>query len=103
MRGGMGIHLASNLSARAAIEAFFRSRRLCFGVTLAVLALTALVTLLTPKQYSSETKFLVQNARESVVVTPEQTSARNIANSVTEEQVNSELEILHSHDVLDPV
>jgi len=83
----MEIHLASTLSARRAIEAFFRNRRLCFGVTLAVLALTALLTLLTPKQYSSETKFLVQNARESVVVTPEQTSPRNIANNITEEQV----------------
>jgi len=103
MRDGVEIHLASTLSARTAIEAFFRNRRLCFGVTLGVLALTALLTLVTPQQYSSETKFLVQNARESVVVTPEQTSPRNIANNVTEEQVNSELEILHSHDVLDPV
>jgi uncharacterized protein involved in exopolysaccharide biosynthesis len=103
MQSGMEIHSASNLSARAAIEAFFRKRRLCFSVALTVLAATALVTFLTPKQYSSEMKFLVQNARESVVVTPEQTSPRNIANNVTEEQVNSELEILHSHDVLDPV
>src|SRR5258708_24216243 len=103
MQGDMEIYSASNLSARGAIEAFFRKRRLCFGVAVTVLAVTAVATLLTPKQYSSEAKFLVQNARESVVVTPEQTSPRNITNNVTEEQVNSELEILHSHDVLDLV
>jgi uncharacterized protein involved in exopolysaccharide biosynthesis len=51
----------------------------------------------------SEMKFLVQNARGNVVVTPEKTNPQNVASDVTETQVNSELEILRSHDVVDPV
>jgi len=65
--------------------------------------LTILVTLFTRKEYLSEMKFLVQNARENVVVTPERTSSTNVVSGVTEAQVNSELEILHSHDVFDQV
>jgi uncharacterized protein involved in exopolysaccharide biosynthesis len=68
-----------------------------------VVLVTFLVTLLTPKQYSSEMQFLVQNARGNVVVTPERTSSSDMVSGVTEEQVNSELVILHSHDVADPV
>ena len=60
---------------------------------------TLLVTLLTPKQYSSEMQFLVQNARGNVVVTPERTSSSDVVSGVTEEQVNSELVILHSHEL----
>jgi uncharacterized protein involved in exopolysaccharide biosynthesis len=103
MQDSLEVYSASNLSLRVAIEAFFRRRRLYFGAALSVLLVTLVVTLLTPKQYLSETKFLVQNARENVVVTAEQTTPRNIANNLTEEQVNSELEILQSHDVLDQV
>jgi uncharacterized protein involved in exopolysaccharide biosynthesis len=88
---------------RIAIEAFFRRGYLFVGIVLAALLMTVLITFLTPKQYSSEMKFLVQNARENVAVTPERTSFSNVVSGVTEEQVNSELEILHSHDVVDPV
>ena len=93
----------SQASARIAIEAFFRQWKL-FGVaSVSVLLLTILVTLLTRKEYLSEMKFLVQNARENVVVTPERTSPTTVVSDVTEAQVNSELEILHSHDVIDPI
>src|ERR1700675_2852517 len=89
--------------ASAAVESFFRRRRLFTWVTLTILAVTLGVTFLTRRQYSSDMKFLVQNSRENVLVTPERTSPTNIISDVTETQVNSELEILHSHDVLDPV
>jgi uncharacterized protein involved in exopolysaccharide biosynthesis len=48
-------------------------------------------------------KFLVLNTRGNVVVTPERTSPTNLISDVTETQVNSEVEVLHSHDVVDPV
>ena len=92
-----------SITARVGIEGFFRQKRLFFWVASPVLIATILVTLLTHKQYSSEMKFLVQNTRGNVVVTPERTSPTNIVSDVTETQVNSELEILHSHDVIDPV
>ncbi len=61
------------------------------------------ITLLTPKQYASEMKFLIQNTRGNVVVTAERTNSANGPNDVTDTQVNSELEILHSHDVVDSI
>jgi uncharacterized protein involved in exopolysaccharide biosynthesis len=91
------------LTARAGVEAFFRRRRLFSWVVLAILLITALVTLLKPREYVSEMKFLIQNNRGNVVITPERTAATNAVGDVTEAQVNSELEILHSHDVIDPV
>jgi uncharacterized protein involved in exopolysaccharide biosynthesis len=89
--------------ARAGIEGFFRRKTLFLLVASPVLMATILITLLTHKQYSSEMKFLVQNTRGNVMVTPERTSPTNIVSDVTEAQVNSELEVLNSHDVLDQV
>jgi len=96
-------NMRANLSLRDATEALFRHQKIFAGASLFILALTTAVTLLTPRQYVSEMKFLVQNSRGNVVVTPERTNPVNVVSEVTEAQVNSELEILRSHDVLDPV
>jgi uncharacterized protein involved in exopolysaccharide biosynthesis len=97
-------HVArGNLTPRAGLEAMFRQRRLFAIVACTVFLLSALATLVRPRQYSSEMKFLVQNNRGNVVITPEKTTATTVVSDVNETQVNSELEILHSHDVLDPV
>src|SRR5579863_11421 len=90
-------------SARLATEGFFRQRHLFWGIVGMVLLATIAATFLMPKRYLSEMKFLVQNGRENVVVTAERTNPPNVVSDVTEEQVNSELEILHSHDVIDPI
>lgn len=92
-----------SLTPRAGLEALFRQRRLFLWVAVAVLLITGLATLAKHRQYSSEMKFLVQNNRGSVVITPEKTTPTTVVSDVSETQVNSELEILHSHDVLDPV
>jgi len=94
---------ASGLTPRVGLEAFFRHKRLFFWVASTTLLLTVLVTLVTRKQYLSEMKFIVQNTRGNVLITPEKTASTSVVNDVTESQVNSEVELLHSHDVLDPV
>jgi succinoglycan biosynthesis transport protein ExoP len=88
---------------RAGVEAFFRRKRLFFWIVLATLAVALLVTFLTPRQYASEMKFLVQNTRGNVPLTPERTNLAATPNDVTDTQVNSELELLHSHDVVDQI
>ena len=93
----------TNLSLRIAIEALFRQKRLFLRVAATIMFLAIVISVVMPKQYVSEMKFLVQNARSNVVVTPEKTNPQNVASDVTETQVNSELEMLRSHDVLDPV
>jgi uncharacterized protein involved in exopolysaccharide biosynthesis len=92
-----------NLTPRAGVEALFRQRHLFVWITFSVLLITGLATFLRHKQYSSQMKFLVQNTRGNVVITAEKTTPTNVASDVSETQVNSELEILHSHDVLDAV
>lgn len=93
----------TNLSLRIAIEALFRQKRVFLRVAATIMFLAIVISVVMPKQYVSEMKFLVQNARSNVVVTPEKTNPQNVASDVTETQVNSELEMLRSHDVLDPV
>jgi uncharacterized protein involved in exopolysaccharide biosynthesis len=90
-------------SPRVGIEAFFRGKRLFFLTVSATLLATVLFTLLTPKQYVSEMKFFVQNTRGNAVVTSERTNSASAPSEVTDTQVNSELEILHSHDVIDTI
>jgi uncharacterized protein involved in exopolysaccharide biosynthesis len=103
VRTGPTLDTRANLSLRIATEVFFRHKRLFLGVFSLVILVTVTVSFLMSKQYTSEMKFLVQNARGNVVVTPERTNPINVVSEVTEAQVNSELEILRSHDVLDPV
>jgi len=93
-------------SIRPFIESTFRYRRLWLMVVLGVVALTLIFTLFTPKQYQSEMNILVQNARGNYQVTPERTTGAVVVNEVTEEQINSEIEILRSRSlaniVVDP-
>ncbi len=91
-----------SLSIRSGVEAFFRQRRLVSVVAALVIVATVALTLIMRRQYVSEMKFLVQNVRQNVVVTPERTNG-NLEREVTETQVNSEIEILRSHDVMDQV
>jgi len=91
------------LSLRSGVEAFFRQKRLFFFVVFAVLFATIAAIVAMHKQYLSEMAFLVQNTRENVVVSADRTTAPNVSADVTEEQVNSQVEILRSHDVVDPV
>jgi uncharacterized protein involved in exopolysaccharide biosynthesis len=91
------------VTPRVGVEAFFRRKRAFFWTVAITLFAAVLVTIFTPRRYASEMKFLVQNTRGNVVVTSERTNSAGAASDVTETQVNSELEILHSHDVVDPI
>jgi uncharacterized protein involved in exopolysaccharide biosynthesis len=82
-----------------AFYAVFRHRRLCAGVFLASLAIVAGYTLLTKRKYRSEMKFIVQSARSNAVLSPEHANT-SVLMTVSEEQLNSELEILQSEDVI---
>src|ERR1700722_3619647 len=93
----------SCLGPRVGIESFFRRKQLFLWTFLTILICTTAITLLTPKQYASEMKFLIQNTRGNVVVSAERTNSASAPGDVTDTQVNSELEILHSHDVVDAI
>jgi uncharacterized protein involved in exopolysaccharide biosynthesis len=93
-------------SIRPLVEAGFRHRRLWLFVVLSVIATTLVATLVAPRQYQSEMNILVQNARGNYQITPQRNTGTVTVNDVTEEQINSEIEILGSRSlaniVVDP-
>src|ERR1035437_5603031 len=65
-----------------------------------IVASVAIGTLQMPKQYESHMKFLVKNERADVVVTADSTTASGYRSELTEEQVNTEIELLNSDSLL---
>src|ERR1041385_8410729 len=94
------------ISLRDGASALFRRRGLVLVTFLTVIAGTILVTLLLPNRYEARMKILVKNQRVDVAITPEATngvSAPTIENDVSENQINSEIELLTSRDLLTQV
>jgi len=91
------------ISLRDGASAIFRRRGLLLVTFLAVIVGTILVTLLLPNRYESRMKILVKNQRVDLAITPEATNGSNtptIENEVSENQINSEIELLTSKDIL---
>lgn len=94
------------ISLRDGASAVFRRRGLVFFTFLVVLTGTILVTLLLPNRYDSRMKILVKNQRVDVAITPQATNSLNaptVDNDVSENQINSEIELLTSKDLLTQV
>ena len=90
-------------SIRPFVESAFRYRRLWLMVVVSVIVMTLAFTLLMPRQYQSEMNILVQNARGNYQITPERTTGTMMVNAVTEEQINSEIELLRSRSLANVV
>lgn len=107
MNGQLTTGLGGNsLSLRDGAGALFRRKGLVAFIFAAVVLGTALVTFLLPNKYDSRMKILVKNQRVDVAITAEQTSgaaAPTIENEVSENQINSEIELLTSKDLLTQV
>ncbi len=87
---------------RALADGFFRQRRLFAAVFIIVLLPVAVSMLMAKKQYRSEMKFLLENNRSNAVITADR-SASPAVTEITEQQINSELDILGSEDVIGAV
>src|SRR5580692_9019887 len=90
-------------SLRPFVESAFRHRYLWQFVVVSVVGMTCALTFLTPKQYQSEMNILIQNARGAYQITPERTMGTVTVNEVTEEQINSEIEVLRSRSLANVV
>jgi uncharacterized protein involved in exopolysaccharide biosynthesis len=89
-----------SFSLRDLVAIGFRHKRtatLCFfGILLGAV----LVAAFQPAQYRATTKFLVDRDRQDPIVSPEQSAPILVRSEVTEEELNSEIELLQSEDVL---
>jgi uncharacterized protein involved in exopolysaccharide biosynthesis len=88
---------------RDLVTPVFRYKRAAFLTAMAVMACTILLVLLTPKQYESEMKFLVKRERAETIVSPDSNSVAQNPTEVTEDELNSEVEVLRGHDLLSQV
>src|ERR1700721_759441 len=98
--------LEQSSSIRPVMTAAFRYHRLWLLVVLSVIAISVLYAFLAPRKYHSEMDILVQNRRGDEQITPNRVSGEITVNGVTEEQINSEIQLLISrglaNQVVDP-
>lgn len=96
----------AQVSVRDVASVLFRHKLLLCATFLAVAVGTALFTFLLPNEYESRMKILVKNTRSDVPITPERTTGATstyVENDVSENQINSEIELLTSEDLLKQV
>lgn len=91
---------SSQTTIRDLSEGLFRHLRVFLIVSGIAFALTLYWTFGTAKRYTSEMVLLVQNARGNEIISPGQNPVAS-APDVTEEQLNSEIAVLNSNDLLD--
>src|SRR5437870_12015177 len=106
MKGQLTTGFGSNsISLRDGASALFRRKTLVLLTFLSVIAGTALVTFLLPDKYESRMKILVKNQRVDVAITPEATGGApaGVDTEVSENVINSEIELLTSRDLLTQV
>lgn len=93
----------SSHTLRDLLTITFRRRRLMAFSFMGILLGAILVAALEPNRYDAGMKILVKRERIDLVVTPEASAQLNFAGEVTEEELNSEAELLKSGDLLEKV
>ena len=99
-------HHGDGLSAhtlRDLLTIVFRHRRLMVISFLGILSAAIFAAVLQPNQYAAVMKILVKRERVDPVVTAEASALPQFALAVTEEEMNSEVELLKSRDLLERV
>jgi uncharacterized protein involved in exopolysaccharide biosynthesis len=81
----------------------FRHHKLMALSFVGILLGATLVALLQPSRYQAQMKILVKRERIDPVVTPQASTSLPVAAAVTEEELNSEVELLKSKDLLKEV
>jgi uncharacterized protein involved in exopolysaccharide biosynthesis len=80
----------------------FRQSRLIALSFLLIFASVVVITLVSPRQYEAELKILVKHERAEPLVTPDQ-EPQTAPPEMTEQDLNSEVELLKSRDLLEKV
>jgi uncharacterized protein involved in exopolysaccharide biosynthesis len=79
----------------------FRHKRLLSISFFTVVCLALCAALLLPRKYESSVKLLVERERADVVISPERNDGyRGVSEEISEAELNSELELLRTDDIL---
>jgi uncharacterized protein involved in exopolysaccharide biosynthesis len=81
----------------------FRQRRLITNTFLGIFSIAIVIAFLLPKKYEAQMKILVRHERPESVVSPERESPVQWRTEVTEEELQSEAELIRSRDLLGKV
>jgi uncharacterized protein involved in exopolysaccharide biosynthesis len=93
-------HRVLAISAKDVVAIGFRRKRIIVVTFSAIFLGAVLVGLFSPSTYEAHTKLLVKRERVDPVITPGQDAPVVMHDDVTEEELNSEVELLESDDVL---
>src|SRR5579862_398636 len=92
----------TNPTARDCAAVGFRHAHIMAWSFVLIFGAVAFVTMLMPRQYEAELKILVKNERADPLVTTDKEHSA-VAPEVTEQDLNSEAELLKSTDLLQKV
>jgi uncharacterized protein involved in exopolysaccharide biosynthesis len=81
----------------------FRRGRILIVTFFTIFGTVAAITWMMPKQYEAQTKILVKHERQDPVVSPTSNSDPITPPDLTETELNSEVELIKSHDLLENV
>src|SRR6267142_5983803 len=93
----------SSLTIRDWVAVGFRHGRLMLLSFLAIFLTVAVITWLTPARYEAEMKILVKRGRVDPIVSPEANTQLATTSDLNEQDLNSEVELLKSRDLLEKV
>jgi uncharacterized protein involved in exopolysaccharide biosynthesis len=96
-------NVRGSLTLRDLLAIGFRHRRLMVISFLTIFSGAIVAALLQPNQYDAGMKILVKRERVDPVITAETSALPQFALQVTEEEANSEVELLKSRDLLEKV
>jgi uncharacterized protein involved in exopolysaccharide biosynthesis len=93
----------SSLSLKSLAAVLCRRKAILACTFMGIFSAVALVTFLMPRQYESRMKVFVKHERADLVVSPDARNGAQVPNEISENQVNSEMELLTSNDILSRV
>ena len=93
---------ATDLSLRDILTVVFKRRRIILVFAACIVLLSTLMMALTPPTYEVEATLLVNKARAEIPIAPKE-SPQLIISQVGEEELNSEIEILKSRQLIEEV
>src|SRR5271156_1692346 len=98
-------HAGLELTLRDVVAPVFRQRRMVTLLFCGIFLGAILTVLLLPRKYEAQMKMLVNRERVDAVVTPNPDSpvAASPMTVINEEDMNSEVELLKSRDLLEKV
>jgi len=93
----------NRVTTRDFLAAGFRQRRLIMATFFVIVAAVIVIALVFPRQYASQMKILVRHERADSVVSAERDAPHQVQTEVSEGELESEAELLKSHDLLSKV